>query len=192
MSHKSTDKFGGIISLLLTVLFIAAALMNDSFFEWVFKRHHNQLSWYIRPLFLVPFCFFAYKRSFTGIGITILALFTSMFWFPAPDATSDKVNEFLAMEMNYLHGSWDLTRVMFTLAIPVTFVFLGLAIWKRELKAGLFVVVFMAFIKIVWSLMEGGESGTSILIPAILGLIVCLLLIFFGFKILEKRKSNKA
>ena len=192
MTRKSTDIILGAFTLLLTMLFIIITLKNDSFFKWVFNRHHNQLSWYIRPLFLIPFCFFSYKRSFTGIGITILALFTSMFWFPAPEAASEKVNEFLAMEMSYLHGSWNLTRIIFTLTIPVTFFLLCYALWKRELKAGLFVVVLMAFIKIVWSIMEGGESGTSILVPAILGLVICLVLIYIGFKILEKRNKNKA
>jgi hypothetical protein len=32
--------------------------LND-FLSWVWARHHNELSWYVRPLFLLPFCFFA-------------------------------------------------------------------------------------------------------------------------------------
>ena len=51
---------------------------------WAWARHHNILSWYIRPLFLLPFCFFAYRRSLLGIGVTLVALATSMAWFPAP------------------------------------------------------------------------------------------------------------
>ncbi|MBN2627946.1 MAG: hypothetical protein JXA95_14860 [Spirochaetales bacterium] len=191
MKHISSDIIGGMVSFILTALFIVTALADHTFFEWVFNRHHNQLSWYIRPLFLIPFCLFSYKRSITGIGITILALFTSMFWFPAPEAVSERVNEFLAMEMTYLLGAWDLTRIIFTLAIPVTFFLLGYALWKRELKAGLSVVVLMAFIKIVWSIMEGGDSGTSVLVPAISGLIVCIALIYAGYGILEKRNGRE-
>ena len=41
---------------------------------WAWDRHHNSLSWYIRPLFLIPF-YFAYQRSLRAI----------MAWFPAPD-----------------------------------------------------------------------------------------------------------
>lgn len=36
--------------------------MNE-FLGWVWARHHNELSWYVRPLFIVPFCWFAYRRS---------------------------------------------------------------------------------------------------------------------------------
>ena len=53
-------------------------LLNE-FHSWARTRHHNPLSWYIRPLFLLPFCCFAYKRSMWGIALTLLALSTSMF-----------------------------------------------------------------------------------------------------------------
>jgi hypothetical protein len=37
-------------------------LINDVA-TWAWARHHNILSWYIRPLFLLPFCLFAYRRG---------------------------------------------------------------------------------------------------------------------------------
>jgi hypothetical protein len=61
--------------------------IND-FLSWAWERHHIILSRYIRPLFLVPFCYFTYKRSITGIVLTLLALATSMFWFPKPETVS--------------------------------------------------------------------------------------------------------
>ncbi len=51
----------------------------QEFLQWAWARHHNPLSWYIRPLFLLPFCYFAYKRSMWGIALTLLALATSIF-----------------------------------------------------------------------------------------------------------------
>ena len=56
------------------------------FLNWAWERHHNPWSWYIRPLFVLPFCYFAYKRSLWGVSLTIVAVLSSMFWFPAPDA----------------------------------------------------------------------------------------------------------
>ena len=52
--------------------------------SWAWARHHNVLSWYVRPLFFLPFCWFAYRRSATGMALTLVALATSMAWFPAP------------------------------------------------------------------------------------------------------------
>nr|WP_320022777.1 hypothetical protein [uncultured Draconibacterium sp.] len=57
------DKTIAAIFAGLTIIFIILAMNSQPFFYWVFERHHNQLSWYIRPLFLIPFCYFAYKRS---------------------------------------------------------------------------------------------------------------------------------
>lgn len=77
--------------------------LND-FLAWAWDRHHNVLSWYIRPLFLLPFCYFAYRRSLLGISLTLFALATSMFWFPKPEQPDSKVLEFLEMEKAHLTG----------------------------------------------------------------------------------------
>jgi len=190
MVKKKADILFGIIFLLLSISFVAVALTNERFFQWAFERHQNQLSWYIRPLFLVPFCFFSYKKSIAGIGATVLGLLTSMFWFPIPENVPEKVNEFLSMEMAYLHGSWDLTRIIFTMFIPATFILLAYVIWKRQLKTGIYIIAFMAFIKIVWGIMEGGKSGTSIIIPALVGLVITITSVNIGSKSFEKRKKG--
>jgi hypothetical protein len=53
----------------------------------------NVLSWHIRPLFLLPLAYFSYRRSLSGIVLALVALATSMFWFPAPERMNPKVEE---------------------------------------------------------------------------------------------------
>lgn len=96
--NKKTDFIIGMIFAIATIIFIVLFLTNDTFFNWAFARHHNILSWYIRPLFIIPMVIFAFKKSFTGIFATIFALFTSMFWFPIPAEINPQVLEFLAFE----------------------------------------------------------------------------------------------
>jgi hypothetical protein len=163
--------------------------VND-FFSWAWERHHNILSWYIRPLFLVPFCYFAYKRSTWGIVLTLIALATSMFWFPKPETVSPQAKEFLEAEIEWLFGEWPLSKILMTLIIPITFVMLGAAFWKRSLLFGLSVVVFMAVVKVTWSIYTGGETGYSVLGPAIVGLIICVGLIYVGFRKLERHRTG--
>lgn len=67
-----------------------------AFCGWAWERHHNPLSWYIRPLFWLPFAFFAYRRSALGMVLTLLALATSMFWFPPPAHVDPQISRFLA------------------------------------------------------------------------------------------------
>ncbi|WP_417372217.1 hypothetical protein [Gelidibacter japonicus] len=187
MKSRNKDLLVGGIFLILTTTFIVISMTNKPFFDWVFERHHNQWSWYLRPLFLLPFCYFAYKKSFAGMMVSIFALFTSMFWFPKPEIVSESVINFLEFEKQYLYGEWNLSKQLLTLTIPISFIALGLAFWKRSVIMGIAVVVLMATGKMVWSIQNAGESGKSILIPAILGLFICCGLIFYGFKRLEKK-----
>lgn len=191
MKRISLDKKIALLFLALIILFLVLSMTNQAFFDWVFDRHHNQWSWYVRPIFLIPFCFFAYTRSWAGISITIFCLFTSMFWFNRPEVVSDEVKTFLQFEKDWLYGVWDYKKVLLLSTVPVSFIALGLAFWKRSLLMGLGVVVLMATGKIVWSIQNAGESGKSILIPALLGLILCGGLLFYGFKKLEKKQTTE-
>ena len=187
MKNLNKDHSVAIFFALLTVLFIVMFMTNKTFFDWAFERHHNQLSWYIRPIFLIPFCFFAYKHSWSGISITIFALFTSMFWFSKPEIVSENIIEFLQFEKEYLYGEWNTMKIIMALTIPISFLALGLSFWKRSLLMGLGVVILMSTGKIIWSIQNAGESGKSILIPAVIGVLICCTLIYFGFKRMEKK-----
>lgn len=189
MKNLNKDQYFAILFFTLTLLFIIAAMINKPLFEWVFDRHHNQWSWYIRPIFLIPFCFFAYKRRWSGMAITLFCLFTSMFWFPKPEVVSDDVKVFLEFEKAYLYGDWDIKKTVMTFSIPISFFLLGFSFWKRNLIVGLGLLILIATGKIVWSIQSAGESGKAILIPAIVGLLICCLVLFYGFR--KTKKKNQ-
>jgi len=155
----------GMLFAVATVVFIIVFLSNDDFFNWAFERHHNILSWYIRPLFIIPIVFFAFKKSFTGIFASIFALFTSMFWFPVPAVKSQQVMEFLAFEMDYLKGEWTAQKILISLAVPLFFFMLLTAAWKRNWKWLVGVITGAAVLKFAWSIIFSGEAGLSILKP---------------------------
>jgi hypothetical protein len=135
----------------------------------------------------VPFCYFAYKKSWAGISITIFSLFTSMFWFSKPEVVSENVEMFLQFEKDWLYSPWNFQKILLIITVPVSFIALGLAFWKRSLLIGLGVVVLMATGKITWSIQNAGEAGKSIIIPAVVGLVICSILIYFGFHFLNKK-----
>ncbi len=172
--NKKTDFIIGMIFAVATVIFIVLFLSNDTFFNWAFERHHNIFSWYIRPLFILPMVIFAFKKSYTGIFVSIFALFTSMFWFPAPATKNPQVLEFLAFEMDYLKGAWTAQKIIISLAVPLFFFMLLTAAWKRNWKWLLGVIIGAAVLKFAWSVVFSGEAGMSILKPALFGLVVCI------------------
>ncbi len=146
----------------------------SEFAGWAWARHHNILSWYIRPLFLIPFVLFAYRRSGWGLAGTLVALATSMFWFPAPAAVDPRVAGFLAMERDYLLGEWSFWKMLMSLAVPLGFLALAAAFWQRSLALGLAVINAMMLGKILWSFAYGERADAMMLLwPALLGMLLC-------------------
>lgn len=150
----------------------AAVDTLDSLLAWAWARHHNVLSWYVRPLCLIPFCYFAFKRKPWGMVASIVALATSMFWFPAPEVVDPAVEKFLAMERDYLLGEWRAWKVLLTLTVPLFFAALGAALWRRSWVAGLAVINLAALGKIAWSIGFGDGAGAAVVAPAVLGMVV--------------------
>jgi hypothetical protein len=192
---KRTDLILSVGTLVLVVLaagIIAATGTTDEFVEWAWARHHNVLTWYIRPLFILPFCYFAYRRSLWGMVLTILALATSMFWFPAPEHSSPAVNEMLTSEREYLTANWTLWKVLIALLVPLGFAALALAFWKRSLAWGLAVINAMVLFKIGWTFLFSTEEGAMSHLPAaLLGLVVCDALILYVMRRMRARPSYR-
>jgi hypothetical protein len=192
---KRTDVILSVGTLALALpaaVVVAATGSTDEFAAWVWARHHNVLSWYIRPLFLLPFCYFAYKRSLWGIVLTVVALATSMFWFPAPEHSSPAVNEMLASEREYLTANWTPWKVLIALLVPLGFAALALAFWRRSLVYGLAVINAMVLFKVGWTFLFSTEAGAMSHLPAaLLGLVVCDALILYVMRRMRARTSYR-
>jgi hypothetical protein len=190
---RRTDVILSLATLALVIVAagaVVATASTDEFVAWAWARHHNVLSWYVRPLFLLPFCYFAYRRSLLGIVITLLALATSMFWFPAPEHASPAVKEMLKAEEAYLTANWTLWKVLIALLVPLTLAALGLAFWKRSLVWGLAVVNAAILFKIAWTFLFSTQAGALSHLPAaVIGLAVCDALILYVIRRMRARPS---
>lgn len=171
----------------LAVTILAATGSLDEFLAWAWEGHHNVLSWYVRPLFILPLVYFSYRRSLSGIALTLVALSTSMFWFPAPERTDPRVEEFLAFEREWLTGAWTAGKVVSALAVPVILGVLCLAFWRRSLLRGLAVINAIAVTKISWGVVDGAGSGWAMLGPALVGLVICDAAVLYAIHRLRAR-----
>ena len=142
------------------------------FGTWAYDRHGNVLSWYIRPLFLLPLAWFAYRRSGWGIAGTLVALATSMVWFPAPAVPHPRVQEFLDFEQAWLTGDWDSGKILLTLLVPVAIGSYCLAFWRRSTGWGLAILNVMAVGKLSWGVVAGDGTGWAMAVPALTGLVI--------------------
>ena len=146
--------------------------LND-FLNWAWARHANPLSWYIRPLFILPFCYFAYRRSLWGMALTIVAVTSSMFWFPAPATPDPRAAAFLAVERQYVGGPWTLSRIVLTALVPIWFVALAWGVRRCSCLGVATVIGSGTLLKVGWSFYFGGESAWVIVPPVALGFVVC-------------------
>lgn len=163
----------------------------QSFLEWAWARHHNVLSWYVRPLFLLPFCYFAYRRSVLGLIVTVVALLSSMFWFPVPRTVSPAVMSALQAEKEYLLGPWSEWKVLLALLVPASFYALAAAFWKRSFLLGLAVINTMVLIKILWTFaMFDRQAALAHLVPALSGLAVINFCVLFWLNCSKNQRIN--
>ena len=165
-------------------------LLND-FLSWVWARHHNELSWYVRPLFLLPFCFFAYRRSLKGILVTLLIFPTSLFWFPALENPSPRVEGYLAWERQFLLEGSIAARVALVLLVVTFFVALAVAFWRRSWLWGLAVINAGTLLKVVWSVASGGTAGWASLVPSLFTLAVTDAAILLAMRFLRRRSLRR-
>jgi hypothetical protein len=165
-------------------------LLND-FLSWVWARHHNELSWYVRPLFLLPFCLFAYRRSLTGILATLLIFPTSLFWFPAPENPSPRVERYLAWEVQFLTEGSIVARVVFLVLVIAFFVALATAFWRRSWLWGLAVINAGSLLKVIWSVAFGGSAGWASLAPSLFTLAVTDAAILLAVRWLKRRRAHR-
>lgn len=139
----------------------------SSILEWVWARHHNEWSWYVRPLFLLPYCYFAWRRSWAGLLVTVALFPTSLAWFPAPEHPAPHVQAYLAWERAFfIEGDG---RVLAGLAATVALYLwaLAAAFWFRSWALGLFVINAGIALKIAVSLGFGGVAGRGAILPSL-------------------------
>nr|WP_272213074.1 hypothetical protein [Marinicella sp. W31]MDC2879017.1 hypothetical protein [Marinicella sp. W31] len=164
-----------MIVALLTVFFT-----SPSFFHWAFERHQNTASWLARPLLVLPYCYFAWRRSLAGIMLSTLAILSSMFWFPAPAVPRQDVMGFLTMERQVLSRGWTIGNVAGALAVISYGWALGAAFWYRSWKLGLGVAAAGALLKSLWSILFSPEAGQTVLPFAFAGLLMLGIAVYVG------------
>jgi hypothetical protein len=62
----------------------------------------------------------------------VIALATSMFWFPAPAQPDPRAIKMLESEREYLLGTWTIWKIVIALLISAGLGLLALAFWKRS------------------------------------------------------------
>ncbi|MBU2328319.1 MAG: hypothetical protein KJ755_13345 [Alphaproteobacteria bacterium] len=175
---SKTDRILAFVGLGLTVALILLFFRSDAFFDWAFDRHQNTASWLVRPLLLLPLCYSAWRRTAAGVSFSLLAILSSMFWFPAPPEARPDVAAFLEMERAVLRGGWTTSNILGLIAILSYGVAIVTAFWLRSWRVGFAVALAGAAIKIAWSLAASPDAGQAVVPYGVGGALVLALAIF--------------
>lgn len=157
---------------LAIALLLGAFFTQPAFFEWAFTRHANVASWVARPLLVLPLVWMAWRRSLAGILATVLAILTSMFWFPPPATPNPQVIAFLEMERAVLTAGWTASNIAALVLVLAWFVLLAAAFWRRSWQLGFVTAAAGAALKAAWSVIFSPEAGSAVLPFALGGVVV--------------------
>lgn len=181
-----------IIAILIysAILLINAYSNGEHIGEWIWNRHQNQFSWYSRPLFIIPACYYAYKQKLGFVIGFMVLLGTSLFWFAPPAEVSETISGYLDWEREaFLNPDNRQPLILLTIAVVVFLFLLFYALWHRNFWVGLLVLNIGNLLKIWVSVTYGGEAGKAAIIPTLSSIIILNL---FAFGIWKWRKNKSS
>jgi hypothetical protein len=118
--------------------------------------------------------------------ITVIAVTSSMFWFPAPATPDPQAARFLAAERQYVTGPVTLGKLAMTALVPIWFAALVWAFRRRAWIGGAMVIAGGTLLKMVWSFRIAGESAWAIVPPVALGTMLCAGVLLFAYRRRER------
>jgi len=192
---KALDRlvfFAIVVALLASIgLLVRAYLNGESIGPWIWDRHQHPFSWYSRPLFLIPACYYAYRQRLLHVIGLMLCLVCSLFWFNAPDAVPSHVQEYLEWEKQlfFINSSpWPLIGL--SLAVAVFLVLLFYAFWQQSFLIGLVLINAGTLLKILVSVTFGESAGKAAIIPSLSSLAIINLLAWWLYRHRRHHQSN--
>lgn len=180
MTNINTGLFDKIVYWLVAAALLCSAVMlfnagvnGEKLGDWIWNRHQNQFSWYSRPLFIVPACYYAYRQNIFLIAGFMVLLFCSLFWFSAPDQVPEHVMRYLEWEKQlFLSNESVFTLLLMVLAVVVYLYLLFYAFWRRNPWMGLVLINVGTITKIVVSISLGKEAGGAAVVPSLSSLAI--------------------
>jgi len=194
---KNNSRIDLLVMLIIAIMLIYSSVLLIIAFskgihigEWIWDRHQNLFSWYSRPLFIIPACYYAYRQKVGFIIAILVLLATSLFWFAPPLEVSSTVSGYLEWERQaFLNPDNRLPLFLLSIAVIVFLILLFYAFWHRNYWIGLLVLNIGNLLKIAVSVAFGGEAGKAAIIPTLSSILI-LNLIAVGIWKWRSKKSK--
>ncbi|WP_157716256.1 hypothetical protein [Roseivirga echinicomitans] len=188
-----------ISNVILSILFFYSFfLIGQAYIQgldignWIWDRHQNLFSWYSRPLFIIPACYFAYHHKLWHTGAWMALMFASLFWFSAPQQVSESVQAYLEWENKLFFNGDSIVPLVVLIAGVLAFLFgLFYAFYRRNMWYGLLVFNIGTLLKIFVSLTWGKETGVTAIVPSLSSMLFINIVAWLLWKRTKKKKFEK-
>lgn len=200
MMQAPADKLNRFDSIVYCVVVAALAYSGIILFNayaegenigaWIWDRHQNQFSWYSRPLFLIPACYYAYRQKLWLVIGCMVLLGCSLFWFAAPSVVSEQVSGYLEWEKRLFFSNESRLPLLLLVVVVAGFLFgLFFSFWNQNPWVGLILINAGTVAKVAVSVIAGKESGTAAIIPSLSSLAIINLAAFLVWCYFKKRRK---
>ena len=169
-----------LIMLSYSAMLLAKAWMDGVHIgEWIWNRHQNQFSWYSRPLFIIPACYYAYRQKLGFvIGIMVL-LGSSLFWFAPPAEVSETISGYLDWERQmFFNANNRIPLIVLSVSVLIFLLLLFYSFWQKSFWMGLLVLNIGNLLKIGVSVFFGEDAGMASIVPTLSSILILNLLAF--------------
>lgn len=174
------------------VLIFRAWMEGENIGEWIWLRHRHPFSWYSRPLFIIPACYFAYRRRLLLVIGFMVLLLCSLFWFPSPEVVPESFVAYLDWEKQLFFTNKSILPLTLLIFFVSGFLFSWfMAFWNRNYWLGLILINVSTILKILVSVWLAEQAGFAAVAPSIFSLAIVNLAAFLFWIFQIKRKSHK-
>ena len=158
--------------------------------DWAWARHHNEWSWYIRPVFVLAFCAASwFRKPFLIVSLAVFFPLSAVI-FPAPEHPKPHVVEFLLAERQLLEALTAVQFATFVLAVSLFLTLLAAAFWKRNLWLGVLVANLGGAAKLLFGYWAWGETGSAAILPTLVTAFVFNAICYMTWRLRRQSVKN--
>ena len=163
-------------------------VLND-FLNWAWARHAESTQLVYSPAVHSAVLLLCVQEEPLGHGADLVAVTSSMFWFPVPATPDPRAAALLDVERQYVGGPLTLERIVLTALIPIWFVALAWGVRRRSWLGVATVIGSGTFLKVAWLFREAGSNAWLIIPPVALGTAVCACVLSIAYTRVRNRPA---
>jgi len=121
----------------------------------------------------------AWQNNWLLLGLGLIGLSTSWFWFPKPKAVHAWIERFIDVEKRYITPPWELKKVLSIVFVLVFLIIVTVVFWYHDARLALVIFIVGALYKAGWSLCVSRKAGIPAAVIGIISAVLAAVALWF-------------